>query len=250
MKLETLDIVLRLVAALSMGAVIGVERQWRQRSAGLRTYALVSLGSALFVVMAAMTPGEASPTRVAAQVVTGVGFLGAGVIMRTGLNVQGLNTAGTIWCSAAVGTLAGSGMFTTAAVGMVGVLLINLALRPVAQAISRRPVDMSEQPVQYILKISCSQDQETHVRSLLVQLLITSSLILHGLEHTVNPADPDKAIVEASLLSSDRQDTLMEEIVTRIGLEPSILGISWRISEASSSTNQPLTNQPLNTYET
>jgi putative Mg2+ transporter-C (MgtC) family protein len=237
-NLETSDMVLRLVAALTMGAVIGVERQWRQRSAGLRTYALVSLGSALFVVMAAMTPGEVSPTRVAAQVVAGVGFLGAGVIMRTGLNVQGLNTAGTIWCSAAVGTLAGSGMFTPAAIGMAGVLLINLALRPVAQVINRRPVDVSEQPVQYVLKISCTEDQEMHVRSLLVQLLSTSSLILHGLEHTINPADPDKAIVEAALLSSDRQDTSMEQIVTRIGLEPSILGISWRISEHPHSSDK------------
>jgi putative Mg2+ transporter-C (MgtC) family protein len=188
--------------------------------------------------MAAMTPGEVSPTRVAAQVVAGVGFLGAGVIMRTGLNVQGLNTAGTIWCSAAVGTLAGSGMFTPAAIGMAGVLLINLALRPVAQVINRRPVDVSEQPVQYVLKISCTEDQEMHVRSLLVQLLSTSSLILHGLEHTINPADPDKAIVEAALLSSDRQDTSMEQIVTRIGLEPSILGISWRISENPHSSDK------------
>jgi putative Mg2+ transporter-C (MgtC) family protein len=241
-ELTTLEMLARLGVALGCGVFIGVERQWRQRSAGLRTYALVALGAALFVVMAALTPGEVSPTRVAAQVVAGVGFLGAGVIMRTGLNVQGLNTAGTIWCSAAVGTLAGSGMFTPAAVGTGGVLIINLLLRPVAQVINRRPVDQSEQPVRYCLKISCAEDHESQVRSLLVQLLSTSSLMLHALEHTSNPLDPEKAIVEASVLSSDRQDAAMEQIVSRIGLEPSILGISWRISDEPYSPNQSTLN--------
>ena len=100
-----LEFSLRLGCALFCGITIGVERQWRQRSAGLRTYTLVAVGSALFVMVAALTPGESSPTRIAAQVVTGIGFLGAGVIMRSGLPVRGLNTASTIWCSSAVGTL-------------------------------------------------------------------------------------------------------------------------------------------------
>lgn len=229
--MSTTEMATRLGVALACGALIGVERQWRQRSAGLRTYALVAFGAALFVLMAALTPGDASPTRVAAQVVAGVGFLGAGVIMRTGLSVQGLNTAGTIWCSAAVGTLAGSGMFTPAALGTAGVLLVNLFLRPVANLINRRPVDQSEQPVHYRLKISCGADQESHVRGLLVQLLSASPLMLYALEHAANPADSSKALVEATVLSPDRQDAAMEQIVRRIGLEPSILGISWRIAE-------------------
>ena len=86
-----LEVVLRLAVALACGALIGIERQYRQHSAGLRTSALVATGSALFVLVAALTPGDTSPLRVAAQVVSGVGFLCAGVIIRDGLNIRGLN---------------------------------------------------------------------------------------------------------------------------------------------------------------
>jgi len=88
--LSPVEFALRLGCALLCGAVIGVERQWRQRTAGLRTYTLVAVGSALFVMLATLTPGDSSPTRIAGQIVTGIGFLGAGVIMRSGLNVRGL----------------------------------------------------------------------------------------------------------------------------------------------------------------
>src|ERR1700761_8952601 len=103
------DIAIRLGVALLIGALIGFERQWRQRMAGLRTNALVSLGAAGFVVFSITIPGEGSSTQVAAQIVSGIGFLGAGVILREGINVRGLNTAATLWCSAMVGAFAGSG---------------------------------------------------------------------------------------------------------------------------------------------
>src|ERR1700676_4372304 len=100
---------INLAVALGLSAAIGFERQWRNRLAGLRTNPLVALGAASFVTFAALVPGEASPTRVAAQVVSGIGFLGAGLIFREGLSVRGLNTAATPWCFAAVGVLAGDG---------------------------------------------------------------------------------------------------------------------------------------------
>jgi len=104
---------LDLAVAVSLGAVIGFERQWRNRLAGLRTNALVALGSATFVVFEALMPGDTSPTRVAAQVVSGIGFIGAGLIFREGLSVRGLNTAATLWCSAAIGVLAGAALPST-----------------------------------------------------------------------------------------------------------------------------------------
>src|SRR5579872_6560925 len=89
---------INLGAATLLGGAIGFERQWRQRMAGLRTNTLVAIGAASFVVFASLIPGDASPTRVAAQVVSGIGFLGAGIIFREGLQVSGLNTAATLWC--------------------------------------------------------------------------------------------------------------------------------------------------------
>ena len=92
--------ILNLAVALCLSAAIGFERQWRNRLAGLRTNTLVALGAASFVIFEELIPGESSPTRVAAQVVSGIGFLGAGLIFREGLSVRGLNTAATLWCSA------------------------------------------------------------------------------------------------------------------------------------------------------
>jgi putative Mg2+ transporter-C (MgtC) family protein len=106
-----LHFTLRLSLALILVALIGAERQWRQRIAGLRTNALVAAAAAMFVMLTALTARTADDSfRIAAKVVSGIGFLGAGVILRQGLSVTGLNTAATLWCSAAIGTLAGYGM--------------------------------------------------------------------------------------------------------------------------------------------
>ncbi|PZR77456.1 MAG: hypothetical protein DI537_43110, partial [Stutzerimonas stutzeri] len=139
MALDTiLQSILNLGAAYILGGVIGFERQWRQRLAGLRTNTLVALGAATFVEFAGLVPGEGSPTRVAAQVVSGIGFLGAGIIFKEGLNVSGLNTAATLWCSAAVGVLCGAGFYPQAIVATGFVISVNLFLRPLVQFIGRR----------------------------------------------------------------------------------------------------------------
>jgi putative Mg2+ transporter-C (MgtC) family protein len=99
-----------LALALLLGAFVGVERQLRHHPAGLHTNALVALGSAAYMVAAAADSAGDSPARVMAQITTGIGFLCGGVIMRQGATVRGLNTAATVWCSAAVGVLAGAHM--------------------------------------------------------------------------------------------------------------------------------------------
>jgi hypothetical protein len=105
---------LNLFIAACLGASIGLERQWRQHLAGLRTNTLVALGAAIFITYARAAGDNEGATRIAAQVVSGIGFLGAGVIFKEGLNVRGLNTAATLWCSAAVGLLAARGWRSTA----------------------------------------------------------------------------------------------------------------------------------------
>src|SRR5947208_15148021 len=145
---------LRLSAGVGLGTVIGFERQYRARMAGLRTNALVAAGATLFVLLSAhgFTGGSADPTRVAAQVVSGIGFLGAGVILRDGLTVRGLNTAATLWCSAAVGALAGAGLYQVAAAGTVAVVAVNVALHPLGRVIDRRPESGDETPTVYTFR--------------------------------------------------------------------------------------------------
>jgi putative Mg2+ transporter-C (MgtC) family protein len=134
-SIGSLEFLTNLLVALGLGAVIGVERQLRNHEAGLKTNALVAAGSALFVMMA-RTFGE--PDRIVAQILPGIGFLGAGMILRDGIHVRGLNTAATLWCSAAVGTLAGVGARTSSAIAAVTVTVANIALRSVAEYVDRK----------------------------------------------------------------------------------------------------------------
>ncbi|MCL6526085.1 MgtC/SapB family protein [Meiothermus granaticius] len=127
--MSVLEFSLRLGVALVLGAIIGYERSRRQGLAGIRTNALVACGAAQFVMLSGLLAGG-DPTRIAAQVVSGVGFLGAGVILREGgFNVRGLNTAATLWGSAAVGSLAGAGFVLYALPGTLAIMVANLVLR-------------------------------------------------------------------------------------------------------------------------
>src|SRR5262249_30496096 len=163
MTMSIVDAAINLATALGLSAIIGFERQWRNRLAGLRTNSLVSLGAASFVIFAALVPGEASPTRVATQVVSGIGFLGAGLIFREGLNVRGLNTAATLWCSAAIGVLAGAGylLYATLATGFV--VFVNLLLRPIVTFINRQPLTSTELDMGYLVSVTCRSPDEAHV---------------------------------------------------------------------------------------
>jgi putative Mg2+ transporter-C (MgtC) family protein len=125
---------IRLLIGFFLAVGIGIERQWLKNRAVLKINVLVALGSEMFVMLSIMTPGDASPTRVAAQIVSGVGFLGGGVILREGGNVIGTNTAATLWCAAAIGALVGSGFLVPAYISTVAVICANLLARPLEKA--------------------------------------------------------------------------------------------------------------------
>ncbi|MBV8695706.1 MAG: MgtC/SapB family protein [Chloroflexi bacterium] len=226
------EFVLRLSAALGCGFLIGIERQYRQRTAGLRTSALVATGSALFVLVAALTPNESSPTRIAAQVVSGVGFLCAGVIIRDGLNIRGLNTAGTLWCASGVGVLAGSGYFVPAILGSLIVLIANLLLRPIGRFISHHSKasgELGEAPVRYRLAVVCVSTQETHIRSLLLQAMSGSDLLLQALQ-SEDTEDASNVEVKAAVQTEGRKDAQLEQIIARLSLESSVSAVRWEVA--------------------
>ncbi len=136
------EALLRLALAAALGAAVGLERELREREAGLRTHLLVSLGSALFTIASAygfrdfLVEGGAlvrtDPTRIAAQIVTGIGFLGAGAIIRQGLSVRGLTTAATLWVVAAIGLTTGAGYYSAAVITTALVLVSLWPLRILA----------------------------------------------------------------------------------------------------------------------
>jgi putative Mg2+ transporter-C (MgtC) family protein len=223
---------IRLIVALVLGALVGAERQWRQRQAGLRTNCLVAVGSAMFVMMGGLIGGgDGSQGRVAAYVVSGIGFLGGGVILKDGFSIRGLNTAATLWCTAAVGTLAGLGYTTLSFLGTVAVLAANLLLRPLAQRINRTPVQAPEEIVLYLFECVCSTSDEAHIRALLLQNIGRTPLVLYAL-HSEDEEGASRVKVRAQLKSTGRKDEFLEQIVTRLSLEPGVTTIRWEVASA------------------
>jgi putative Mg2+ transporter-C (MgtC) family protein len=172
-------------------------------------------------------PASRRQFRIAGQVVSGIGFLGAGVILRNGLSITGLNTAATLWCSAAIGTLAGYGMYRSALMGAVAVIAANIGLRPIGKALNRG-TGTADADITYLFRITARSDQEAHIRVLLLnslggQPLLLKSLQSDDVDHT------DKVEVQAVLTSTGRQNLLLEQIVSRLSLEPGVSGVSWEI---------------------
>lgn len=222
------DFTIRLLAALLLGTMIGAERQWRQRMSSLRTNALVSVGAALFVLLSVMVEQEASPTRIAASVVSGIGFLGGGVILRDGLNIRGLNTAATLWCSAAVGVLAGSGYLIAASIGTFMILLANIGLRFLQRTIAREHLNREELELPYRLRIICHEKDEGHIRATLLNLISEGPLVMTSLQ-SEDAEYAGKIEVNADLLASQGQRQSIEKIVSQLSLEETVSLISWKV---------------------
>ncbi|MGH2781294.1 MAG: MgtC/SapB family protein [Thermoleophilaceae bacterium] len=138
-----LDLALRLTVGLVLGAIIGFERELHRQPAGFRTHSLVSLGAALFTVVSAFgfTGDMVDPTRIAAQIVSGIGFIGAGTILQHRGHIRGLTTAASLWSVAAIGTAAGAGLYIVAVVGTLLILVI-LSILDRVEAFARRRLDL------------------------------------------------------------------------------------------------------------
>ncbi len=218
---------LDLGVAVFCGMVIGFERQWGQHPVGLRTNTLVAVGAALFVSLPHLLNPGADPLRIAATVVSGIGFLGAGIILREGLNVRGLTTAATLWCSAAVGTLAGTGQALAAAIGTGVILIVNVGLRPVAGWMDAHLKMAVKVETTYRIKVNCQKGQETLVRTILSRHINSQpKMSLHGL--SLEEGGMGTAVVViATVFSLERNDAFMNDLVSRLSIEPSVTGISW-----------------------
>ncbi|WP_344575301.1 MgtC/SapB family protein [Streptomyces lunalinharesii] len=224
--------------ALLLGAAIGLERQWRARGAGLRTTALVAAGAALFVMLSkygfadlADIPHQTyDGSRVAAQIVSGIGFLGAGVIMRSGERVHGLNTAATMWCAAAVGALCGAQMQPVAAIGTAGIVFVHTVLRPLARWVDRTSSGGEEAdavPCRYAIRLRCTTDALPQVRTRLVRELHGESFSLVAVRGGPVDASTDRA-VNAVVSAPDRWEPRVEQVVGRLAREAGVREAAWR----------------------
>lgn len=228
--ITTLQFILHLAGATALGAVVGLEREWRQRMAGTRTNALVAAGAAAFVMAGWLLGDDPSAAgRAASYVVSGVGFLGAGVIFKDGANVRGLNTAATIWCSAAIGVLAGLNSLHFAAILALIVLVTNIALRPLACKI--HPVLPVPEPVEamYEIVLTCHSSDETHVRTLLLATISQEPVTALRAIHSDDEEGGARTRLRADIGTRGRQNELVERIAVRLSTEPGVTSLSWSI---------------------
>ena len=214
----------RLALALLLGGIIGIERQWRQRAAGLRTNTLVCLGAAAFVDLGSTLPGPAT-TNIVAYVVSGVGFLGAGAIIKEGIGIRGLNTAATMWCSAAVGACAGSGSWLTSIYVTSLIMVINLAFRPLSRYIDKRSMGQ-RQNVIYRVHVVLADTHESQVRAALLESIAERPLTLRQLR-TEDGQHPHEIQLHAQIEAPERDRSLIEDIVKHLREDESVTSVEY-----------------------
>jgi putative Mg2+ transporter-C (MgtC) family protein len=213
--------------ALLLGGAIGLERQFGHHPAGLRTNTLVCLGATLFVSIAAAV--EVEPVlgvlRMASMVVGGIGFLGGGIVFREGMSVRGMNTAATLWCSAAVGALVGAGLLGEAAFGTLAIILTNFGLRPVARKIEAWSRGSAEIETAYRIRLVCERKQEDTIRQLLAQHIDSQkTLLLQG----VSVADSGRdTVLTADVSCPNRADQSMNDLVTKFRADSGASSVGW-----------------------
>lgn len=220
-----LDTLLSLITAFTLGGVIGYERQYRQRTAGLRTNVLVAVGAAVFVDMANRLEGHAGAVHVIAYVVSGIGFLGAGAIMREDGNVRGLNTAATLWGSAAVGAAAGADLILEAIAATLFVLAANTLLRPIVNRINRQPIEGDEVEVTNTVYIIAAKLHQKLVLAHLSRELELANYPIRDLE--VHAFGSDDIEIEATLMSTSVNSDELDAILSRMADQPAVKQAFW-----------------------
>lgn len=222
---SALDTSVSLAAAFVLGGIIGLERQYRQRTAGLRTNVLVALGSAIFVDMANRLGGHDGAVHVVAYVVSGIGFLGAGVIMREEGNVRGLNTAATLWGSAAVGACAGADLIVEAILATAFVLAANTLLRPVVNRINRQPMDTNAVEVTNTVYVIAPRTRQKEAMQRLEAALETADYPTRGL--VVHAFGEDAVEIEAVLAATAIEGAQMDAVIQELSSLDCISQAFW-----------------------
>jgi putative Mg2+ transporter-C (MgtC) family protein len=224
---DFLDTLVSLLTAFVLGTLIGAERQYRQRSAGLRTNVLVAVGAAAFVDLANRLNGAEGSVRVIAYVVSGIGFLGAGAIMKEGMNVRGLNTAATLWASAAVGCCAGADMVAQAAALTLFVLGGNTLLRPLVKAIDRTPIDEHASEASYDVTVTTDTGSVAAVRELLLEKLEAANYPVKDIDADYRPGDV--AEIVATLVSQSIEPDELDAVVASVARQAGVRHATWNV---------------------
>ncbi|OEG08494.1 hypothetical protein BCR25_13795 [Enterococcus termitis] len=205
--------------------IIGIERQWRKKLAGMRTMTLVTFGACLFVSLSTFIEQDSSPTRIAAQVVSGIGFLAGGVILRDGFSVTGINTAATLWCSATIGSLIGAGFTMAGMICAVVIMMVNILLRNLSYKLDGFvPQDLAHSESTHYLFVITSNNNETILRTAILQLLDRYGLDFNKFSCT-DLADK-KVRLYLEIETATNSELAMKAIVSELSQLPEIIEVN------------------------
>lgn len=219
--LDYTQFLLQIIVCFLLSSCIGIERQYRRRAVGLRTIILVSLGAFLFVRFSFAFPGS-DMTRVAAQVVAGIGFLGAGVIIKGEKSVKGLTTAATLWCAAAIGILCSANLLFEAAIGTLFILFTNIILRSVNSKINNLSGNINYNL--YSLSIICEEKNEMKILKIIKEIIRENKAKINSME-TVD-TETGNVKLNIYILVNSQKDTLINEIMQKLPERKDVISIS------------------------
>jgi len=214
-----------LAVAFVLGTAIGFERQYRQRTAGLRTNVLVALGAAAFADIGMHLLGGEGGTRIISYIVSGIGFLGAGVIMKEGTHVRGLNTAATLWCSAAVGAFSGAGYAAEAILLTCFVLAGNTLLRPLVNYINRKPMDERVTEACYRVHVVCDPAAVADVREAIFTELELANYPIREIE--VLSDGEEEVELAAVLVPNTAEPGELDGVVAELERNADVKSAAW-----------------------
>ncbi|MBQ9516840.1 MAG: MgtC/SapB family protein [Eubacterium sp.] len=227
---------LHLLVAAALGAIIGFERQWTRHQAGILTNVIVCIGSYAFTAFSFLTlNGHVDITRVASGIVSGIGFLGAGLILREGSNIRGLNTAATVWATSAVGILCCVKNLEYAIIVGVVIVIVHLVLHPISDYISHvRKYDKNDKKKNkeafYRISVVCPEDSELEVRKSIMRIIKNEpDVLLHTLESTFSRSDEHNKKIRAHISTKTDDDSLVEMLITKVGKNEEIVSAGWKV---------------------
>lgn len=232
---DTGGFLLRISLAIILGAIIGLERQLTRHNAGIITNIIVCVGAFLFTSFGYLVQGpDTDLTRIAAQVVSGIGFLGAGLIIREGANVRGLNTAATVWTSSAIGILCCLKQLKYAIVAALAIVVVHLVIHPLSDKIDKaRKYDKSKKENRekfYKITVVCPEEAALEIRKNIMSIIKSEpNALLHNLE-TID-GENNESKIKAFITTKTNNDYLIENILTKVGKAEDIIYAGWKTVE-------------------
>lgn len=225
--MEFIGFLQRLGVSIGLGCIIGMERQFTNHSIGIRTCVLVCVGSSLFTLFPLCLP-DSDVVRMASQIISGVGFLGSGIIFKDGANVRGINTAATIWCMAAIGILAGAGLYMCAGIATTCLTAVNVALRFASNRLEHwRFTDDGGRD--FSLTLTCSIEEEEAVREMLVSLLSGKKTYLLSLSR-IRLQNQTLRLSARFIYNGNDYTNRNEQIVAELLKSKTVCDVGWDIS--------------------